>query len=435
MNKFIRIGALCLAMTAGLAISLPEPAFAQAGSSSQFKRDKDRKSSKEKAPNPFPNAKRVEPPQKMSERLNKKLVTAFDAIDGEEYEKAEKLLNEVLADKKVNKLEQANAYQGLGMIASDRDDDPIAQMNQFKKAVEVDALANQGHFGLMLGVAQIALNEEDYETALTYAKRWLAESGAERDSAYQVIALAYYRQEKFAEVAEPAKKAVALAEKPSDSMYQLIVQSYYDRELWADAAREADLILAKKPDLLAVIKLQAQAYLEMEEGEAKAATTLQGAYDRGVLKSENDIRHLASIYSYIDRPLDAVALINNAVAANKLKPSLDTYKVLGDGLRYGDKYVEAAEAYAKAEPFAKDGEILYLKALAFYDADKYPECKQAATAAIAKAGHKQMGETWLTLGNCELGQDNLAGAKAAYTKALGYPNTKESAASWLKSVK
>lgn len=434
MKSILRTGALCLAITAGLAMVLPDPAFAQAGSSSQFRRDKDRKEKSEKAPNPFPNAKRVEPPQKMSERLNKKLVAAFDAIDEEEYDKAEKLLNEVLADKKVNKLEQANAYQGLGMIAFDRDEDSIQQMEYFKKAVELDALGHQGHFGLMIGVAQIALNEEQYDTAITYAKRWLAESGAERDSAYQVIALAYYRQDKLAEVAEPAKKAVALAEKPSDSMYQLIVQSFYDRELWAEAAAEAEAILARKPDLLPVIKLQAQAYLEIEGGESKAAAALQGAYDRGVLSSENDIRHLASIYSYIERPMDAVTLINNAVAANKLKPSLDTYKVLGDGLRYGDKYVEAAEAYAKAEPFAKNGEILYLKALALYEGEKYPECKQAATAAAAKGGFERMGENWLTLGNCELEMDNLPAAKAAYTKALGYPNTKESAASWLKSV-
>ncbi|MBK8284132.1 MAG: hypothetical protein IPK97_04245 [Ahniella sp.] len=287
----------------------------------------------------------------------------------------------------------------------------------------------------MLGVSQIALNEEDYDTSITYAKRWLAETGSERDTVYTVIAMAYYRQDKLAEVAEPAKKALALAEKPSDSMYQLVVQSFYDRELWADAAREADEILAKKPDLLPVIKLQSQAYLEMEGGESKAAAALQGAYDRGVLSSENDIRHLASIYSYIERPLDAVTLINNAVAANKLKPSLDTYKVLGDGLRYGDKYVEAAEAYSKAEPFAKNGEILYLKALALYEGEKYPECKQAATAAVEKGGYERLGETWLTLGNCELEMDNLPAAKAAYTKALGYPNTKESAASWLKSVR
>ncbi|MBK8284133.1 MAG: hypothetical protein IPK97_04250 [Ahniella sp.] len=144
MKAFLRIGALCLAMSAGLAVSLPEPAFAQAGSSSQFKRNK-KEAKAEKAPNPFPNSQRVEPPQKMSERLNKKIVNAYDAIDNEDYDKAEKLLNEVLGDKKANKLEQANALQGLGMIAFDRDEDSIKQMDYFKKAVEVDALGNQGH--------------------------------------------------------------------------------------------------------------------------------------------------------------------------------------------------------------------------------------------------------------------------------------------------
>lgn len=435
MKSILRMGVLCLAITAGLGLALPDTSFARdTGSSSQFKRDRDNKK-KEKAENPYPNTKRVEPPQKMSERLNKKLVGAFDAIDEEDYDKAEKLLNEVLADKKVNKLEQANAYQGLANIYADRDDDLLKQMEYFKKAVDLDALPNASHFALMLGVGQLAFNEDDYDTALTYAKRFLDESGADRDAAWQVIALTYYRQDKFAEVAAPAKRAIAAAKEPSDSMYQLIVQSYYDGEMYQDAVREAEEILAKKPDLLPVVKLASQSYLEMEGGEAKAAGILQAAYDRGVLKSENDIRHLASIYSYVDMPLKAVEVVNSAVAANKLKPSLDTYKTLGDALRYADKYVEAAEAYAKAEPYAQNGEILYLKALALYEGEKYPECKQTATAAAAKGGFERQGENWLTLGNCELELDNLAGAKAAYTKALAFPSTKDSAASWLKSVK
>lgn len=436
MKSILRTGVLCLAITAGLGLALPDASYArESGSSSQFKRDRDRNKKAEKAPNPYPNAKRVEPALKMSERLNKKLVGGFDAIDEGDYEKAEKLLNEVLADKKVNKLEQANAYQGLGNVYSERDDDIAKQLEYYQKAVDLDALPNTNHFGLMIGVAQLASNEDMYDLATGYAKRFLDETGSDDSRAWQVLAISYYRQEKFDLVPEPAKKAVETAKEPSDSMYQLIVQSYYDAEKYQDAVREAEQILAKKPDLLPIVKLASQSYLEMEGGEAKAAGILQAAYDRGVLKSENDIRHLASIYSYVDMPMKAVEVVNSAVAANKLKPSLDTYKTLGDALRYADKYVEAADAYSKAEPFAQNGEILYLKALALYEGEKYPECKQAATAAATKGGFERQGENWLTLGNCELELDNLPAAKAAYTKALGFPSTKESAASWLKSVK
>lgn len=420
-------------LVAAVALVLAQPALAQ-------------RDSKKKAENPYPNATREEPAAKdRSTSKADKINAAYDASDEGDVDKAEKLLNEILA-KKPNKYEQALAYQGLAQVAYERDD--IDQMLAYnEKAIALDILDNASHFNLIYQIAQINLQEERYDAALDAVERWFKLSGATgKADAWALKGNALYRLERFPEAAEAMKKAISLAEKPSDSYYQILIASYYDAEKYPEAAKVAEEILAKDPTNKATTQLLSSIYLELEQND-KAIALLENAYQKGVLTDDKDLKQLYQLYNYVEKPDQAARVINEGLSSGKLKPSVDVHKGLADAyaLQADSKPAESAEqkalirkaadAYgeaAKLEP--KSGDLDMQRGHLLSDLEQWADARAALTAALAKPELDRRGEALILLGQAEDALGNKSAAVAAFQKAKAFPSTKKMAEDWLKSI-
>ena len=196
--------------------------------------------------NDFPNATREEPKLDISEKGQKKIQGAYDALDEEDFAKAEKLLTEANSGK-ASKYEKALALQGLSQIAYERDEVAKAiELNE--QAIALNSLDNSSHFNLQYQVAQMYLMDEKYAEALTAIEKYFKESGAtNKAEAWALKGNALYRMDKFPEAAESMKKAISLSPKPNDQWNQMLIATYYEGDNFAEAAKAAEEVLAKNP--------------------------------------------------------------------------------------------------------------------------------------------------------------------------------------------
>ncbi len=399
---------------------------------------------KDKKENPFPNATRKEPKAATS-TVYEKIKKGYDALDAGEDEDAKAQFQAVLDHKRSTPYEKGLAYQGLAQLAYNADDvDGAIKLDQ--QAIELDSLDNVSHFGLIYQVAQLNLMQENYQGTLDAIEKWNKLSGQESADSLAVKGNALYRLERFPEAAEAIKKAIALSPEPNDTWYQILIASYYDAEKYDEAGKVGEEILAKDPNNKKLILQLASIYLEQEQND-KALTMLESAYSRGLLTEHDEIRQLYQMYNFLEKPQQAAQVINDGLAKGVLKPDLETYKGLGDSYALAADaaadesperkamFAKAIEAWGKAAPFAKDGEIDFQRGqLLIQETDQLAEGKKAMEAAIAKGGLKREGEAYILLGNAEMELGNLKAAIAAFQKARNYPSTKQMAESWLKSA-
>ena len=394
--------------------------------------------------NDFPNATREEPKLDISEKGQKKIQGAYDALDEEDFAKAEKLLTEANSGK-ASKYEKALALQGLSQIAYERDDVAKAiELNE--QAIALNALDNTSHFNLMYQVAQMYLMDEKYEEALTAIDKYMKESGAtNKAEAWALKGNALYRLDRFPEAGEAMKKAISLSPKPNDQWNQMLIATYYEGDNFAEAAKAAEDVLAKNPSDKKTRQQLSSIYLEMEQND-KAIKLLEDAYAQGQLSDEKDLKQLYQLYNYVERPADAARISNEGLTKGVLTKNADTYKGLGDAYAlqsekeedgsaaYKEAVRKATDAYGESVKLEPNPEVAMTRGHLLVEIEDWANAKSALTAAIAAGNLKRMGEAYILLGNAESELGNDAAAKAVYQKALGYPSTKAMAESWLKSI-
>lgn len=417
LHKF----AFCVgtAMLLGGALAYPDAAYAA----------KDTKG--KKAENQFPNATRKDPKVSMSEGVQRKLNKAFDLIQEDKLDDAQKLIDEVLADGKKTPYAEALALQTKGQILWQKDDYPGA-IDALKKAIAMDAMPNSNQFPAMYQLAQLYLMQEKYNESLAAADDYIKQSG---NASADVLALKgndLYRLEKYPEAVVILKEAIAKAEKPNDSWRQILMASLFEMNDYAEAAKIAEADLAKDPNNKKVIQQLSSIYINGKQ-EAKAMELMASAKAKGLFTTEDDYKQLAQLYNYADKPKEAAAALEEGVQKGIVKNNYDVYKLLGDSYSLSDQEEKAVEAYGKASPLAKDGEADFLRGQMLINLQRWAEAKDAMTKALER-GVKRVGAANVLLGNAlnELG--DRAGAIAAMKKAAAYDETKAMASAWLKSI-
>jgi predicted Zn-dependent protease len=374
----------------------------------------------------YAHATRKDPRNDMTEREQRDLNKAVDLINDDKGTEALPLLEKVIDNGRASKTGKSTAYHLKGQVEWQEDKYPEA-IADIRKALETDGLSNAQHYGAMYQVAQLQLNEEKYADALATLERWLAESGAQTPDSYALRANIEYRLDKFPEAVASMEKAIAAnggQRKPEWT--QILMASYMEQDKYDEAARMIQQDLAKDPDNKQLRNQLANIYIQAEQPE-KAQALLAQAKSSGQVNTEDDYLQLAKLYAAGDKPKDAAATLKEGFAKGIIKPSYDSYKLLGDVCNQAEDDACAIDAYTKASPMAKDGNADYQLGYLLFYTDRSKEAKAAFDRAIAKGGLHQEGEAYLLRGDAENDYGNAAAAMADWKKAAGYPTTKSMA--------
>jgi len=425
LKKWCGVVALGLAVTSiGLTPAYAASYASPDGSSSKKKDEK----------NEYPNATRRDPKNDLSEKASKDLNKAFDLLDKNQLDAAQELLAKVAADSHSGKYGQAKALQGEAQIKQEKDDyDGAIQLIQ--QAIAIDSLPNREQFAAMYQIAQLQMQQEKYQDALTSLDAWQKATLTEKAEVYALRGNSYYRLEKYPEAIEALNKAISLSpDKPNDSWTEILMASYFETKQFDEAGKIAQAQLAKDPNNLKLIQRLAAVYINAKQDQ-KALDLLAGAKTKGLITTEDDYKHLAQLYANADKPKDGAPVLEEGLSKGIVKPTYDNYKLLGDMYAQGEDDTRALAAYAKASPLAKDGNVDYQRGYILFYSDHSKEAKEAFSQAITKGGLRQPGEAYLLRGDAENDLNENAAAIADYEKATGFPSSKPMADQRLKALR
>ena len=378
----------------------------------------------------FPNATRAEPKVKPAQRLQKQMSKLYDLSQEDKYDDVIELADEVIAHKSAGAYEKSVAYQAKAFAYVDKDDYASA-MPVLQKAIDSNGLPNDTHYQLLYQLSQMQMAEEQYEAALKTLDQFMAETKTSKPEYLATRGNALYRLERYDEAAAVLKQAIAASDKPQKQWSQLLMATYFDQDQPLEAAKIAEEIAAKNPNDKATLVNLSAIYAQADQYD-KAIEVLERARKQGLLDEERDYRQLYALYLNADgREAEGIAVINEGLEKNVLKPSAEVYIALGQAYYFSDKIKESIEAYRKALPHAKDGEPALNLARVLTNEEDYAGAKAAAQEALKK-GVKKPGEAWMVVGRAEHGLENRAGLIAAYKEAAKFPETQQQATEWLK---
>jgi Flp pilus assembly protein TadD len=345
----------------------------------------------------YPDATRQEPEAKGSPKVQtklNKLIEAYNkALDQEDeakatagYTTARTLADEIIANGSANAYDKALAAQIASQAALNTDDEAAAE-GYLKQAVDANALGNNQHFQLMLQLAQLQLQKDDYTNGFATLDKYLAESKSKRPADFAFKGQYLYQADRFAECIPPLKQAIETSTNPEDKVdnwTQILMVCYQEAGQLAEAVKVAEQLAAKSPnDKRAQMNL-ASIYLNSEQ-EAKAAAVLEKLRAAGLMTEEKDYRQLYLTYANMDgKEKDVIAVINEGLQKGVVKPDYQTYLALAQAYYYSEQIPQAIEAWQKAAPLSKDGETYLNLARVLWQEDRIPEAKVAARAALDK---------------------------------------------------
>lgn len=428
-------------LLAALAMALPEPVQAQSGSgvgdtppANTRAARRAREGKQGKAPQLFPQASREEPKQSGNPALAKALAKLFEAQEQERNDEVIAGADALLADGRANAFDKATAAYLAGYAWLGKDSDSYQHaISYLQRAISENGLSNNTHFQMMLQVAQMQLSDEKYAEAGESAKRYLAETRSEDVKAQALLGNALFRQEKFAEAAAALEQALGKAETPDENMVRMLVATYLEMDKPEQAARFIEGLVARKPDDKAMQLMLASVYQQAGQ-DAKAGAVFDRMRAAGQLTDPKDYKTAYRLLANIDgRQKDAIAFIQEGLAKGVLSADYELYSHLGQ-LHYDlDQIAPAIDAWGKAAPLAKDGEMYLNLGKLQVSEEQWAAARASAQQALAR-GVRRKGDAWVVVGNAELGLKNKAGALAAYREAAKYPETRRAAESALRQA-
>ncbi|MGB8634581.1 MAG: tetratricopeptide repeat protein, partial [Rhodanobacteraceae bacterium] len=274
---------------------------------------------------------------------------------------------------------------------------------------------------------------------------WREQGQRESARSYALEGNIDYRMQKYDQAIAAIKKAKELNAKAGKTdnpatWDQILAVSYAESGNTDEAVAMAKKRVAADPTDTTSLH-NAVSLLVQAQRYAEAAELMETASKNGAIQSKKDYITMAKLYLVIaqnsDKPAPraekAVKLLEDGLAAGKLKPGLDIYKLQGDAAYVGGDSDQALAYYKKAAPFAKNGDLDVRRGQILASQGKNATAIKLIKSGIAK-GVTHKGRAYLVLGAANSNASNRAAAIAAMKKAAQYPETKAKATRWLKKA-
>jgi tetratricopeptide (TPR) repeat protein len=391
MNKFSLRNRSVLAAAIGAvlvfgAVSQVNAQTAQDRAAERRAKQEGKKSTAAKPADEYPNATR-QAEAKASSKGGPKLQKMMGLYDDDKGPQALAAADEIIATASFNAYDRAFAAQIAAQIAYDADDTAGAK-KYLQKAIELNGLDNNGHFGAMYMLAQLQLQDEQYTESLKTLDTFFAETKSTKPEQLVVKGNALYRLERYPEAATVLKQAIDSSPNPKPEWQQLLMATYAESGNAGEAAKMAEAVAAKNPnDKRAQLNLAAV----YQQGEMfdKSAAVLEKLRASGQLTEDKEYRQLYATYLNMDgKEKEAISVINDGLQKGVLKPDYQTYLAQAQAYYFSDQAGPAIDAYKKAAPLAPDGEAYLNLARVLWQEDRIPEAKEAAKQAVAKGVKK-----------------------------------------------
>lgn len=372
-------------------------------------------------------------PGTMTENLYRRLEKVQEMIGEENYADAEEKARDLVGQARSD-YEEAVAVQTYGHILAAQEKYPQA-ITQFKRAIELNALPNPTHFGMMYNVAQLLISTEKYEEGLQWLNRYLdAVPQNEIDlNAYVLAASANAEMNNYRTAIDYIEKALSLSKKPKESWYQLLLAMHLELKNYETSAQVLERMIKLWPDKKQYWTQLSSIYLQLNRDE-QALSVLELAHTKGLLDKQSEWKQLAQLYLFLEIPFKGAKVLDEGMERGHIERTKDNLELLGNAWYSARELDKAINAFEDAGRLAVNGKLDMRRAYLLVDKEEWSEAREALNAALEKGGIDDTGNAYILLGmaNYELGNEEAA--RQAFNRALQYDDSRKAASQWLRHL-
>jgi tetratricopeptide (TPR) repeat protein len=366
----------------------------------------------------------------------KQLNNIYEQVGEERYDDAYAGLQRLLARVGRDAYLQAILNQALAQVEWSRGNyDPA--LTYFEKAIELDALPDEAHFGLMYQIAQLYFMKERLDESLEKLELWFCKVPPDKvtSSAYVLKASIYAQKSEFSAMLEAIETAIAMDPAPKENWYVMKLAAHYELEQYPQAAETLELLISKWPDKKLYWTQLSQIYYRLKRDD-RALAVLALAYRKGMLDKQGDLTWLSSMYSNAELPYRAAAVLEQGIRDGIVEGSKNHWTMVADAWYAAEELDKSLAAYERAGEVAEDGGVDLRRAYILVDMERWPGALDALNRALEKGGldERRTGEAYLLRGMAHFNLDQFDSASADWGRAGRYETSKKAARQWIEHL-
>lgn len=382
---------------------------------------------------PKPEIERKERTTLMGERAYKRFEAIQELYSDSKYREALSNLD-AMAKMQLNEYEQAMAQQMFGYTYVALENYPKA-IAAFEKAIELDALPNQAHFGLMRSLAGLYASRDDWQKAIDLLTQYLKYQ-AEPTAADQILmGQAYAQMKRWREALPWVRGAIETAgPKAQESWYQLWVAIHFETQDYRSAAEVLRKVVARWPDKYKYWEMLSGAYQQLNQDQ-DALAALMAAYHNGLVTDPKKLLSIVRMNMYLELPYQGASMLDKAIASGMVEPSEKNLELLLSGWTAAREFRRATEVIDRLAALKRDGDLYIQKANLKMEQNDWQGTVEAARQALDMGGLENPGGAWLLMGIAQMELGELQDAKRSFREAQNFDEKiRRQARDWEKFV-
>ena len=405
MNKHLKH--LCVVSVISVAAIMPTSVYAQASS-----------------PIACPDYKRG-PTNIPGQKVGKKVGKALEAYNNDLIDEALNILYEIDTS---NTFDRAFTDRFIGNLLATQNGKAKQSIEYLQKSVAPGKLNDSEQVGTIKLIADLSLQEEQYDSAIKYYNEWMKVTCKEDFDIYFRMANAYYQTQKYAEIIAPINKAIALADKPNKTAYALKMTSYYNRKMYKETIEVQEETVRIFPDDKAQWTQLGFFYMLVEDHK-KALSTFEIAYRQGFLTKAAEIKALSQLYSMNDIPIKAAKILEKYVKSGLVKKDERMLTSVASSYQQAKEFKEAADFYGQSALLGSDPDLYQKQGMVYYALEKYSDAVVALQKAL-DGGSDKKGAIHLAMMQANFDKGDFRSAYKHVQEAKKDRSTARNARSW-----
>lgn len=338
--------------------------------------------------------------------------------------------------KQLNSYEKAKVWQFEGFMHFN-DNDLMAAVKSFEQVIAEENIPEAFELSTIYGIAQIYMQAQDFDKALTYINQWAELKGEMTDKSHAFKSRILYAQKDWAGSLKSIDSAIAYRE----------AQSKVAKENWLSLKRALHFEL-KQPKkvtevsekLVRLFPAKGKYWVELANmyGETnqvrKQLAVMEAAYQQGFVEKKSDFKSLAQLYYFNGAPFKAATLLSEQLESGTIEADISTLRFLAQAWSTAKDYQKAIPVLKQATKIAEDGNMDARLVEAYIHLEDWENAINAGEDALRKGSLKNIGNVYVWVGKANYNLKRYTAAIESFKLAKKEQSVKKTADQWLRFV-
>ncbi len=372
----------------------------------------------------------------LGQRAGKKLQEAYDTYLNEELDEKERIKEAIQMLRDIEAKEPYDvAYinRFLGQLLVSEDGKAKESLSLLQGAAEQGVLNDKDQADLLKLVADLSIQEEEYQNAVSFYQKWMEFTCKEDADVYTRMAKAYTELKQFDNVVSAADKAIANYEEPNKNPYALKINAHHEQKDYVNAVKVAEVLVELFPTEKTWWSQLGFFYM-LTEDYSKALSTFSLAYKQGYLTKRSEYKALVQLYASSDNPFKSAQLQEKYMDSGMLETDPDDYASLANTLQLAREYSDAAKYYGQAARLSNDAEYYRKQGVLLLTAEDYKGAITALNKAL-EVGVESEGKVHFSLMEANFYTGNFRQANVHAQEAKKDSSLRRNANAWIPYIK